>query len=198
MSSFIKTLELNNITYKISFEISTYRHLCSFYELYNLNISKTVFNEQFMTSTEVSSSKFTRIDYEIFLNLFAESAEDIGCDKKGILYTMNTGTASRWSYDELGEKLDPLIDILPVQSSMELYSQDIYFDEYEDEKVAYKPEEGYYVGTETLTMFNIDHNNIDSKLSTEAQAYIEENTKKPEPKVSAPTKSAIKEWLKSA
>lgn len=168
MADYQKTLDVADVTYKISLRINTFNHLCSFRELSNVKLTKLVKDTQFHTKTK-SNDPFTDIEYRIFTKLLKEAAKEaVASDTKGMLITLGTGNRSRWDYviNQQKEEL-PFIKSLPLRGSCVLYS--------DPSTATYRTpgtheDEGY----EELTQFNVNYQELRNMSFSDVNTYVAE------------------------
>jgi len=186
-----EVLELKDIKYSVSFKWAEYRHLCSFREMYDLTVTKYIWNVTFGTYTPVEPEKFKAIDYKVFTHLLYKAVNSCNLpgDLMGLLVTLGTGNRSRWAYVLSQQSLlMPLFEkYLPVVNKTVLYSRSL-----EDDNIAEgtEDEEGY----EELTLFNLSYARFTEGYEDEEVAEFIDNNQKEKCK---PTKEAIQQYLRS-
>ena len=195
------TLELGSVKYRISFDLTALNHLCISKELSNLKLAKLEKNERFNTFEEVFDPDFTPMEYRIFKKLLLDKLrENINTRQTlVILFAMSTGEVTRWRYTrEQNFRVQPLLDILPMQSSMVLHKtlRD------EDDCYSLDPEEdddSGYSGYEEVTLFAIDYPQL-NKFTPEADLVAAMTPPTPETPSTSPiaaTEAAIRDFLRS-
>jgi len=202
MANLENTLELGAVKYKVSFQLTALNHLCISKELSNLKLLKLEKNERFNTFEEVFDPDFTSMEYRIFKKLLLDKLRaNINPNQTlVILFAMSTGEVTRWRYTrEQNFLVQPLLDILPIQSSMVLHKtlRD------EDNCYSLDPEEDGdddYSGYEEVTLFAINYPQL-AKFTPEAD-LVTAMTPPPSSETSsilpiAATEAAIRDFLRS-
>ena len=153
-------LKIGDTTFKVTFNIDSFNHLCSFRELSNINLIKTTVDHRFGSNVVVKD--LTPEDYAVFLKLFVKSLKSYfsGTSVIGVLYSKATGTGSRWGYViEKAKALDPFLSQLPVYSTQVLYS---------------RPLPDNAEKTEEITQFNYHLASLYALPTTVADTYIQQ------------------------
>lgn len=128
-NEFSDELKLGNNIYKVSYNLSTLAHLCSYRELTSLNFIKKTKDSRFNECSNVASQDFTDEDWLLLSHLFHKSLKTRFTTSSysgtmGVITTLPTGNASRWSYViNAKASLTRIFDTIQHKDSMVLYSR---------------------------------------------------------------------------